>query len=63
VLKLYDLLHAVPPSPVVTFNRAVAVAMVDGPRSGLVDLDALRRRAPASSRAARLRPSAPTYTR
>jgi predicted RNA polymerase sigma factor len=41
VLKLYDLLHAVPPSPVVTLNRAAAVAMVDGPRSGLVDLDAL----------------------
>jgi predicted RNA polymerase sigma factor len=41
VLKLYDLLHALAPSPVVTLNRAVAVAMVDGPRAGLVDLDAL----------------------
>jgi RNA polymerase sigma factor (sigma-70 family) len=41
VLKLYDLLHALAPSPVVTLNRAVAVAMVDGPRAGLAGLDAL----------------------
>jgi RNA polymerase sigma factor (sigma-70 family) len=41
VLKLYDLLQALAPSPVVTLNRAVAVAMVDGPRSGLAALDAL----------------------
>jgi RNA polymerase sigma factor (sigma-70 family) len=41
VLKLYDLLHALAPSPVVTLNRAVAVAMVDGPRAGLASLDAL----------------------
>jgi RNA polymerase sigma factor (sigma-70 family) len=43
VLKLYDLLHALAPSPVVTLNRAVAVAMVDGPRAGLADLEALDR--------------------
>jgi RNA polymerase sigma factor (sigma-70 family) len=41
VLKLYDLLHALAPSPVVALNRAVAVAMVDGPRAGLESLDAL----------------------
>jgi RNA polymerase sigma factor (sigma-70 family) len=41
VLKLYDLLYALAPSPVVTLNRAVAVAMVNGPRAGLADLDAL----------------------
>jgi RNA polymerase sigma factor (sigma-70 family) len=41
VLKLYDLLHALAPSPVVTLNRAVAVAMVDGPRAGLAALDAV----------------------
>jgi predicted RNA polymerase sigma factor len=41
VLRLYDLLQALAPSPVVTLNRAVAVAMVDGPRAGLADLDAL----------------------
>jgi RNA polymerase sigma factor (sigma-70 family) len=41
ILKLYDLLHAMAPSPVVTLNRAVAVAMVDGPVAGLSQLDAL----------------------
>ncbi len=41
VLRLYDLLHALAPSPVVRLNRAVAVAMVDGPRAGLASLDAL----------------------
>jgi predicted RNA polymerase sigma factor len=41
VLKLYDLLDALAPSPVVTLNRAVAVAMVSGPRAGLNSLDAL----------------------
>ena len=41
VLKLYDLLQALAPSPIVTLNRAVAVAMVDGPRAGLADLDVL----------------------
>ncbi len=41
VLKLYDLLHALAPSPVVTLNRAVAVAMVEGPRAGLAGLDEL----------------------
>jgi RNA polymerase sigma factor (sigma-70 family) len=41
VLKLYDLLHALAPSPVVTLNRAVAVAMVDGPCAGLASLDVL----------------------
>ncbi|MDY7106218.1 MAG: DUF6596 domain-containing protein [Actinomycetota bacterium] len=35
ILGLYDLLERVAPSPVVTLNRAVAVAMVDGPRAGL----------------------------
>jgi RNA polymerase sigma factor (sigma-70 family) len=41
VLKLYDLLHALAPSPVVTLNRAVALAMVDGPHAGLGSLAAL----------------------
>jgi RNA polymerase sigma factor (sigma-70 family) len=41
VLELYNLLHALAPSPVVTLNRAVAVAMVDGPRAGLAGLDVL----------------------
>jgi RNA polymerase sigma factor (sigma-70 family) len=35
IVALYDLLERVAPNPVVTLNRAVAVAMVDGPRVGL----------------------------
>ncbi len=41
VLGLYDALLAVWPSPVVALNRAVAVAMVDGPTAGLAALDPL----------------------
>jgi RNA polymerase sigma-70 factor (ECF subfamily) len=39
VLGLYDLLLAVWPSPVVALNRAVAVAMVQGPAAGLAALE------------------------
>lgn len=39
ILALYDLLRTVAPSPVVDLNRAVAVAMVDGPAAGLAALD------------------------
>jgi RNA polymerase sigma factor (sigma-70 family) len=35
VLALYELLEQVSPNPMVTLNRAVAVAMVHGPDSGL----------------------------
>ena len=35
VLALYGVLEQVSPSPVVRLNRAVALAMVDGPRAGL----------------------------
>ena len=35
IVRLYDLLERMQPSPVVSLNRAVAVAMVDGPRAGL----------------------------
>ena len=41
ILALYDVLEQVSPSPVVTLNRAVAVAMVDGPRAGLAVLGTL----------------------
>ncbi|TWF76494.1 RNA polymerase ECF family sigma subunit [Pseudonocardia hierapolitana] len=41
VVALYDVLADVAPSPVVALNRAVAVAMRDGPAAGLVLLDAL----------------------
>ncbi|MEV4623711.1 RNA polymerase sigma factor [Asanoa sp. NPDC049573] len=41
VVALYDVLRTVAPSPLVDLNRAVAVAMVDGPAAGLHLLDAL----------------------
>ncbi len=39
IVALYGLLEQVTRSPVVTVNRAVATAMVDGPRAGLAVLD------------------------
>jgi RNA polymerase sigma-70 factor (ECF subfamily) len=41
IVKLYDRLERVQPSPIVSLNRAVAVAMVDGPRLGLALIDSL----------------------
>ena len=41
ILRLYDLLEHVQPGPVVSLNRAVAVAMVDGPAAGLALIDQL----------------------
>jgi RNA polymerase sigma-70 factor (ECF subfamily) len=41
---LYDVLARVDPSPVVELNRAVAVAMRDGPEAGLALIDALLER-------------------
>jgi RNA polymerase sigma-70 factor, ECF subfamily len=35
IVRLYDALMVVQPSPVVSLNRAVAVAMAEGPRRGL----------------------------
>ncbi len=35
ILALYELLERISPSPVVTLNHAVAVAMVHGPQAGL----------------------------
>ena len=40
ILRLYDLLERLQPSPIVSLNRAVAVAMVDGPRPALALIDA-----------------------
>ena len=41
IVALYDVLARVEPSPVVELNRAVAVAMRDGPPAGIVLIDAL----------------------
>jgi RNA polymerase sigma factor (sigma-70 family) len=42
ILALYSVLEHVSPGPVVTLNRAVALAMVEGPAAGLAVLDTLR---------------------
>jgi RNA polymerase sigma-70 factor (ECF subfamily) len=41
IVALYDVLARVEPSPVVELNRAVAVAMRDGPEAGLELIDAI----------------------
>jgi RNA polymerase sigma-70 factor (ECF subfamily) len=41
VVRLYDMLLETSPSPVVELNRAIAVAMRDGPTAGLSLVDAL----------------------
>jgi RNA polymerase sigma-70 factor, ECF subfamily len=41
IVQLYDLLERLDPSPIVSLNRAVAVAMVDGPQVALALIDAL----------------------
>lgn len=41
ILALYELLERTGPNPMVTLNRAVAVAMVHGPEAGLELLDGL----------------------
>src|SRR5215475_1082297 len=41
IVQLYDLLERLDPSPIVSLNRAVAVAMVEGPETGLALIDAL----------------------
>jgi len=42
IASLYDALAQIAPSPVVTLNRAVAVAMAFGPAAGLDIVDSLR---------------------
>ncbi|HXJ84752.1 MAG TPA: RNA polymerase sigma factor [Candidatus Methylomirabilis sp.] len=41
IVRLYDVLERLQPSPIVSLNRAAAVAMVDGPRTALALVDAL----------------------
>jgi RNA polymerase sigma-70 factor, ECF subfamily len=42
IVALYDLLERMQPSPIIALNRAVAVAMADGPQAGLAIIDGLR---------------------
>jgi RNA polymerase sigma-70 factor, ECF subfamily len=44
IVALYNQLVRIQPSPVVHLNRAVAIAMRDGPEAGLVHIDALLER-------------------
>src|SRR5262249_13950438 len=44
IVALYDTLLALSPSPVVELNRAVAVAMRDGPAAGLMLVEAILHR-------------------
>ncbi len=44
IVALYDLLMRAEPSPIIELNRAVAVAMRDGPAKGLELVDALLKR-------------------
>jgi RNA polymerase sigma-70 factor (ECF subfamily) len=44
IVGLYDALLRLEPSPIVELNRAVAVAMRDGPAAGLALVDALLER-------------------
>jgi RNA polymerase sigma-70 factor (ECF subfamily) len=41
IVELYDRLLRIQPSPVVQLNRAVAIAMRDGPEAGLTLIDAV----------------------
>jgi RNA polymerase sigma-70 factor, ECF subfamily len=41
IVRLYDALERLQPSPIVSLNRAVAVAMVEGPRPALALIDEL----------------------
>ncbi len=44
IVALYDALYSINPSPVVELNRAVALAMRDGPQAGLAIIDELLQR-------------------
>ncbi len=44
IVSLYDLLLRADPSPIVALNRAVAIAMRDGPQAGLELIDAILKR-------------------
>ncbi|MEO6407624.1 MAG: RNA polymerase sigma factor [Burkholderiaceae bacterium] len=49
IAGLYDALLAIEPSPVVALNRAVAIAMRDGPEAGLALIDGLIDTAPLAT--------------
>ena len=44
IVALYDMLMTIRPSPVVALNRAIAVAQLEGPESGLEAIEAIENR-------------------
>jgi RNA polymerase sigma-70 factor (ECF subfamily) len=50
IVALYNQLVRIQPSPVVQLNRAVAIAMQDGPEAGLAHIDGRARRVPGSAK-------------
>lgn len=44
IVRWYDLLAQASPSPIIALNRAVAIAMRDGPEAGLTQIDSLVKR-------------------
>jgi predicted RNA polymerase sigma factor len=44
IVALYDMLMTIRPSPVVALNRAIAVAQLEGPESGLKAIEAIENR-------------------
>jgi RNA polymerase sigma-70 factor (ECF subfamily) len=76
IVRLYDLLERLQPSPIVSLNRAVAVAMLNGPQPALALIEALAAtgdldgyhllhaaRADLLRRAGSLKEAAKSYTR
>ena len=57
IVGLYDALLRVKPSPVIGLNRGVAVAMRDGPETGLALIEPLLPPCPATTRRQRRRPT------
>ena len=55
ILALYGVLEQIQSNPMVTLNRAIALAMVDGPLAGLALLDTLDDRIPGHYRLAAVR--------
>jgi predicted RNA polymerase sigma factor len=55
ILALYGVLERLQDNPMVTLNRAVALAMVDGPAAGLALLDTVEQRLPGHHRVAAVR--------
>lgn len=49
IVSLFDMLMRIDPSPLVALNRAVAIAMRDGPKAGLAVIDSILSRGELSN--------------